>query len=62
MVFSKDLKIASIAWEFTRFSDIDYFEIEIYLEQFIKNSPFEEIVQNKFKVQLNHFYDSFNSC
>ena len=59
MVFSKDLKIASIAWEFTRFSDIDYFEIEIYLEQFIKNSPFEEIVQNKFKVQLNHFYDSF---
>jgi len=46
MVFSKDLKIASIAWEFTRFSDIDYSEIEMYLEQFIKYSPFREIEQN----------------
>ena len=45
MVFSQDLKFALIAWEFTRFFDIDYFEIEIYLEQFIKNSPFREIEQ-----------------
>ena len=61
MVFSKDLKFALIAWELTRFSDIDYFEIEIYLGLFIKNSHFGGIEQNWFKVQLNYFYDFF-SC
>jgi len=47
------LSIRKIRREFARFTDVDYFEIEINDKKYIKNSCFEEIVKNVFNIQLN---------
>jgi len=40
-------------WEFTRFIDIDYFEIEINIVKYIKNSHIREIEKNQLMVNFN---------